>query len=87
MAALLFCLLLVDLFFIFFLARFIAVRSICLKRILALKPPVLQFQLPALLLVCILYVLFLLFVVVLSDEPKQKQGRGVGRPQTSSSPQ
>ena len=51
--------------------------SICLIRILALRPPVLQFQLPSLLLVCVLFVLVLLFVVVLSGEPKQKQGRGL----------
>ena len=72
-AALLFCLLLVVL-----LARCIPVVFIvyiCLIRILALRPPVLQFQLPALLLVCVLFVLFLLFVVVLSGEPRQKQGR------------
>ena len=50
--------------------------SIWLIRILTLRPPVLQFQLPSLLLVCVLFVLFLLFVVVLCDEPKQKQGRG-----------
>ena len=62
-------------FFHFFLARFIAVVSICLIRILALRPPVLKFQLPFLLLVCVLFVLFLLFVVVLSGESKQKQGR------------
>ena len=74
-AALLFGLLLVVL-----LARCIPVVSIvyiCLIRILALRPPVLQFQLPALLLVCVLFVLFLLFVVVLSGEPRQKQGRGL----------
>ena len=62
------------------LARCIPVVSIvyiCLIRILALRPPVLQFQLPALLLVCVLFVLFLLFVVVLSGEPRQKQGRGL----------
>ena len=70
--ALLFCLHFVVLFLHFFLARFVAVVSSCLIRILALRPPVLQFQLPALLLVC---VLFLLFVVVLSGEPKQKQGQ------------
>ena len=51
--------------------------SICLIRILALRPPALQFQLPSLLLVCVLFVLFLLFIVVLSGEPKQKQGRGL----------
>ena len=56
-------------FFHFFLARFVAVVSICLIRILPLRPPVLQFQLPALLLVCALFSLFLLFVVVLSGEP------------------
>ena len=43
--------------------------------ILALWSPVLQFQLPALLFVCVLFVL--LFVVVLSGEPKQNQGRGM----------
>ena len=32
---------------------------------------------PALLLVCVLFVLFLLFIVVLSGEPRQKQGRGL----------
>ena len=42
--------------------------------ILALWPPVLQFQLPALLFGC---VLLLLFVVVLSGETKQNQGRGL----------
>ena len=36
-----------------------------------------QFQLPSLLLFCVLFVLFLLFVVVLSGEPRQKQGRGL----------
>ena len=41
----------------------------------ALRPPVLQFQLPALLLV--IFALFFLFVVVLSGEPRQKQGRGL----------
>ena len=54
--------------------------SICLTRILAFRPLVRQFQLPSLFLVCVLFVLFLFFVVVLSGEPKQKQGRGlVGR--------
>ena len=43
---------------------------------LALLPPVLQYQLPSLLLVCGLFVLFFLFAVVVSVEPKQKQGRG-----------
>ena len=72
-AAPLFCLLLVVL-----LARSIPVVVIvyiCLIRILALRPPVLQFQLPALPLVCVLFVLFLLFVVVLSGEPSLKQGQ------------
>ena len=45
--------------------------------ILALWPPVLQFQLPALLFVGISFVLFLLFVLVLSGEQKQKQGQGL----------
>ena len=51
--------------------------SLCLIRILALRPPVLQIQLPALLLVFVSFVLFLLFVVVLSGEPRQKQARGL----------
>ena len=41
-----------------------------------MRPPVLQFQLPSLLLVCVLFCLSLLLVVVLSGEPRQKQGRG-----------
>ena len=46
--------------------------------ILALWPPALQCQLSALLFVCVSFVLFFfLFVVVLSGEPKQKQGRGL----------
>ena len=45
--------------------------------ILALWPPVRQFQLPALLFVCVLFVLFLLVVVALSGEPKQNPGRGL----------
>ena len=45
--------------------------------ILALWPPALQCQLPALLFVCVLFVSFLLFVVVLSGEPGQNQGRGL----------
>ena len=74
-----FCLLTVVLFSFFILARSIgSVFAVCifLYVILALWPPVLQFQLPALLFVCVLYVLFLLYVVVLSGKPKQKQGRG-----------
>ena len=45
--------------------------------IVALWPPALQCQLPALFFVCALFVLFLLSVVVLSGEPKQNQGRGL----------
>ena len=48
-----------------------------LYMILALWPLVLKFQLPALLFVCLLFVLLVLFVVVLSGEPKQDQGRGL----------
>ena len=44
--------------------------------ILALWPPALQFQLPALFFVCVLFVLYLLFVDVLSGEPKQTKGEG-----------
>ena len=58
----------------FFLARYIAVVSSCLDVILALWPSALQYQLSALLFIC---VLFLLFVVVLSGEPEQNQGRGL----------
>ena len=39
----------------------------------AVSPPTLQYQLPALLFVCVLFVFVLLFVVVLSGEPKQNQ--------------
>ena len=60
-------------FFIFFLSRFIAVVSIVLYVIRALWPSVLQFQLPALLFVCVLFVV----CTCMSDEPKKKQGRGL----------
>ena len=63
----------------FFLTRCIPVVSIvyiCLIRILSLRSPVLQFQLTALLLVCVLFFFVLLFIVVLSGEPRQKQERG-----------
>ena len=43
----------------------------------ALWPPILQCKLPALLFVCISFTLFLLFVFVLSGEPKQNHGRGL----------
>ena len=45
--------------------------------ILALWAPALQNQLTALLFVCALFVLYLLFIVVMSGEPKQNQGRGL----------
>ena len=51
--------------------------SICLIRIIALRSPVLQFQLPALLLICVLLVLFVLIAVVFSGEARQKQRRGL----------
>ena len=69
MAAILFCLLLVVLFNI--LARFIvvvSVVSICLVCIFSIVATCPSVQLPALLFVC---VLFLLFVDVLSGVPKQ----------------
>ena len=50
-----------------------------LYKILASWPRALQYQLPALLFVCVLFVLillfilFLIFVLVLSGEPKQNQ--------------
>ena len=37
--------------------------------ILALWPPALEYQLPALIFVCVLFVLLLLFIVVMSGEP------------------
>ena len=83
-AAILFCLLLVVRLNI--LARFIVVVFVvsiclvCIFRIVATCPSI---QLPALLFVC---VLFLLFVDVLSGEPKAALRARVGRPQTSSSP-
>ena len=40
-------------------------------KILALWPSAFQYQMPALLFVCVVFVLFLLFVVILSGEPKQ----------------
>ena len=68
--ALLFYLILVVLVSIFFLAS-VDVFYV----ILALWPPAVQYQLPALLFVCVLFVSFSFFVVVLSGEPKQNQGR------------
>ena len=50
-------------------------RLLVLYVILALWPPAIQYQLPALFFVCVLFVLFLLFVIVLSGEPKHNQGR------------
>ena len=47
--------------FTFTFIHVVSILYICLIRILALRSPVLQFQLPALLLVCVLFVLF--FVV------------------------
>ena len=44
---------------------------------IALWPSALQCQLPALLFVCIHFVLFLLFVFFFFGEPKQNQGRGL----------
>ena len=71
-AAILFCLLLV----ILLLARFIfmSVLSICLVCNFSIVATCRSIQLPALLFVC---VLFLLFVDVLSGEPKQNKGRGL----------
>ena len=66
--------------FSFFLARLIAVAStvytclVCNSSIVATCPSI---QLLDLLFACVLFVLFLLFVVVLSGKPRQKQGRGL----------
>ena len=65
--------------FSYFLAYLIAVVLLCilvLYVILALWPPVLQYQWPSL-LSFVLFVMFFLFVVVVSGEQKQKQGRGL----------
>ena len=59
------------------LIAIVSIESICFIRILAWRLPVIQFQLSALLLVCILFVLFLWFVAVLSGEPRQKQEGGL----------
>ena len=53
---------------------FVSIYLVCDSSIVA---TCLSIQLPALLFVCALFVLFLLFVVVLSGEPKQNQGRGL----------
>ena len=53
---------------------FVSIYLVCNSSIVASCPSI---QLPDLLFVCVLFVLFLLFVVVLSDEPKQNQGRGL----------
>ena len=69
-----------QIYLICLLARCIPVVSIvyiCLIRILALRPPVLQFKLPALLLVCVFFALLSFLLVVLSGEPRQKHGRGL----------
>ena len=70
----------------FFLGCFIAVVSICSVCDFSIVTPTLQCQLSALLFVCVLFVLFLLFVVVLSGEPKQKQGRGMVDPKVCKPP-
>ena len=79
-AELLFCLLLVFFLFIFSCPFSLLLYLLCLfvlYVILALWPPALQYQLPSLLFDCVLFVLYLLFVVVSSGEPKQNQGRGL----------
>ena len=79
--AILFCLLLVVLFS-FLLACFIVVVSICLvcnSSIVATCPTI---QLPALLFVCVLFLLFIMFYL----ENQTRTKGEVGRPQTNSSP-
>ena len=81
-----FCFVSSLLFFFFSIARFIAVVSV-LHVILAMWPPVLQSSCPLCLFVCVLFVLFLLFVVGCFGEPKQNQGRGlVGHKLVQASP-
>ena len=55
-------------------ASIVSVCLVCDSSIVATCPSI-----PAarLLFVCVLFVLFLLFVIVLSDEPKQNQWRGL----------
>ena len=65
-----FFLLLVALFYFLFLTRFIAVVSIVSFLILASWPPVLQYQLPALLFVCVLFDFVFVVVSYLSGAPK-----------------
>ena len=78
-----FCFVSSQLFFVFSLLSVLVSLLLCLLYlfvlyvILALWPPALQCQLPALLFVYVLFVLFMLLIVVLSGEPKQKQGRGL----------
>ena len=65
-------------FFIIFPCSLLLLCLLCLfvlYKILALWPPTLQYQQPALRFVFVLFVLFLLFVAVLYGEPKQNQGR------------
>ena len=69
MSPLLFC-------FLFFPGSFLCYFVYCVH-LSCVWPPALQFRLPALLFVCILFVLLVLFVVVLSAEPKQNHGRGL----------
>ena len=68
-------------FFFHFLSCLVSLRLclLCLfvlYVILALWPPAIQYQLPALFFVCVLFVL-IFFVVVLSGVPKQNQRRGL----------
>ena len=49
----------------------------CGHMIQALWSHVLQYQLPAFRFLCVLFVLYVLFVVVLSIEPKPNLGRGM----------
>ena len=51
--------------------------SICLVCDFSIVTTCPSIQLPTLLFVCVLFVLFLLFVVVFFGKPKQKQGRGL----------
>ena len=73
----LFCLLLVVYFSWFDLLLLCLLCLVVLCKILALWPPAPQYQIHAQLFVCVLFILFMLFIVVLSGEPRQNQGRAL----------
>ena len=75
-AALLFCLLLVALLYIFSWIVSLLFCQFVLYVILALWPPVLKFQLSNLFFVCVLFVLIELFAVVCLVKQSRPKGEG-----------